>query len=359
MYFYATRLALPLLRFLSAETAHRLTIQVLKAGFAPRTAPTDDPILATSLFGIDFANPIGLAAGFDKNADVMAPMHRWGFGFVEVGTVTPKPQSGNPLPRLFRLREDRAVINRMGFNNDGLSAAAAKLAVAKRLRPIGINLGKNRDAADAVADYCQGVATMTPYADYLVINVSSPNTPGLRDLQKRSEVSQLIDAVANARDAVRGTRTPPLLLKIAPDLSERELSDIADVALSSRIDGVIISNTTVARPASLKSPHAPEPGGLSGKPLLEASTRLLAHFYQMTDGKVPLVGVGGIASGADAYAKILAGASLVQLYSALAFEGPGLIHEIKRDLAACLRRDGFKTLKEAVGAGRGKVVFVG
>jgi dihydroorotate dehydrogenase len=344
-------LGLPLLRLLPAERAHEITIRALKAGLAPARAPADDPALATRLWHLDFPNPIGLAAGFDKNAEVPDAMLRWGMGFSEIGTVTPRPQAGNPQPRLFRLAEDRAVINRMGFNNEGLGMVTARLTARPRRGIVGANLGKNRDAADATADYCRGVATLAPLADYLVINVSSPNTPGLRDLQRRSEVGALIHAVIEARDAVRLDRPPPILLKISPDLSAQEIDDIAQVALESKIDGIIVSNTTVARPATLRSPNAPEPGGLSGKPLFEPSTAVLAEVYRRTHGRVPLVGVGGVASGEDAYAKIRAGASLVQLYSALVYQGPALIARIKRDLLTCLKRDGFARVADAVGSG--------
>jgi dihydroorotate dehydrogenase len=342
--------ALPLLRRLPPERAHELTIRGLAAGAAPRQVTPDDPILAVRLWDLAFPNPVGLAAGFDKNAEVPDAMLRWGFGLVEIGTVTPRPQLGNPKPRLFRLTQDQAVINRMGFNNQGLEAVAARLARRQRRGVLGANLGKNRDSADAAADYCRGVAALGPYADYLVINVSSPNTPGLRDLQRRSEVGVLIGAVAAARDKLAGNH-PPVLLKIAPDLTRQEQEDIAEVALSSAIDGLIIANTTIARPAELRSPDAPEPGGLSGAPLFQPSTRLLAEMYRLTRGALPLIGVGGIASGADAYAKIRAGASLVQLYTALAYQGPALVGRIKRELADLLRRDGFGSVAEAVGSG--------
>jgi dihydroorotate dehydrogenase len=343
-------LVLPLLRRLPPERAHELTIRGLAAGAAPRRAEPDDPILGVKLWDLAFPNPVGLAAGFDKNAEVPDSMLRWGFGLVEIGTVTPRPQAGNPKPRLFRLTQDQAVINRMGFNNQGLDAVAARLARRQRHGVLGANLGKNRDSADAAADYCRGVAALGPYADYLVINVSSPNTPGLRDLQRRSEVSVLIGAVTAARDALAGHR-PPVLLKIAPDLTRQEQEDIAEVALNSAIDGLIIANTTIARPAELRSPDAPEPGGLSGAPLFQPSTRLLAEMYRLTRGALPLIGVGGIASGVDAYAKIRAGASLIQLYSALTYQGPGLVGRIKRELAELLRGDGFGSVAEAVGSG--------
>ncbi|HXQ40564.1 MAG TPA: quinone-dependent dihydroorotate dehydrogenase [Candidatus Udaeobacter sp.] len=340
--------ALSLIRLLPPETAHRLTIRMLKTLPFPGTAPADDPILRERVFGLDFPNPIGLAAGFDKNAEVFARMGRFGFSFVEIGSVTPRPQAGNPRPRLFRLAADQAVINRMGFNSDGLAAVAARLAKAGRAgRPLlGINLGKNKESFDAVADYVAGVAAMGALADYLVVNVSSPNTPGLRALQDAGALERLLAAVMAARGGVR----PPLLLKIAPDLAMADRQDIARVALASGIDGLIVSNTTTDRPRSLKSASASEAGGLSGRPLFAPSTALLADMYRLTGGKLPLIGVGGIASGADAYAKIRAGASLVQLYTALVYHGPGLVARIKADLALRLRADGFARLAYAVGA---------
>jgi dihydroorotate dehydrogenase len=350
-----TSLALPLLRLLPPERAHRLTIRALAAGWAPRRPAADDASLATRLWGRDFPNPIGLAAGFDKNAEVPDAMLRWGFGFVEIGSVTPRPQAGNPRPRLFRLTRDGAVINRMGFNNDGLDAVQARLAARQRMGILGANLGKNRDSASAAADYSAGVAKLAAHSDYLVVNVSSPNTPGLRDLQRRSDAAMLIAAVIEARAALQLDRPPPMLLKIAPDLTSRDCEDIAIVALDSGIDGLIISNTTVARPPELTSQNAPEPGGLSGRPLFEPSTRLLAEMYRLTAGKLPLIGVGGIESGADAYLKIRAGASLVQLYTALTYHGPALIQRIKQELAALLQRDGFASVAAAVGTGVDRV----
>jgi dihydroorotate dehydrogenase len=348
----AARLALPLIRLLPAETAHTVTLRALQSLPLPRRR-NDEPILASTVFGRRFANPVGLAAGFDKNAEVPDTMLRWGFGFTEIGTVTPRPQLGNPRPRLFRLTQDQAVINRMGFNNEGLEAVALRLKRRRRSEAslLGANLGKNRDSADAVADYCRGVALLGPFADYLVINVSSPNTPGLRDLQRRGELSILIEAVLEERARLKLDRLPPVLLKVAPDLNSQEIEDIALTVNASTIDGLIVSNTTVARPASLVSRSAPEPGGLSGRPLFEASTKLLAELYRLTEGKLPLIGVGGIASGADAYAKIRAGASLVQLYTALVYQGPGLVRRVKTELAELLRRDGFHSLAEAVGSG--------
>jgi len=346
---------LSLLRLLPPEAAHELTLRLLASGLAPRSQEADDPILAARVWGLDFPNPVGLAAGFDKNALVPDAMLGLGFGFTEIGSVTPRPQPGNPKPRLFRLKEDEAVINRMGFNNAGLAVAAERLQARQgRGGIVGANIGKNRDAADAAADYAMGVRALGPLADYLVVNISSPNTPGLRDLQRRSELSVLIEKLLRVRQGTVTTPTPPLLIKIAPDLTQTERADIAAIALDSGIDGIIVSNTTVLRPDTLMSRHAPEPGGLSGRPLFAPSTRLLAEMYRMTKGRVPLIGVGGIASGADAYAKIRAGASLIQLYTALVYQGPGLIGAIKRDLATLLRRDGFHSIAEAVGSATGK-----
>jgi dihydroorotate dehydrogenase len=344
-------LALPLARLLPPEAAHRATIRALAMGLAPRTPVPDPPSLAVKLWRYRLANPIGLAAGFDKDAEVPDSMLAFGFGFVECGTITPLPQRGNPKPRLFRLPEDRAVINRLGFNSGGLEAAAQRLAL-RRDRPgvVGANIGKNRDTLDDIGDYVEGVRVLAPLVDYLAVNVSSPNTPGLRDLQRKSAVTRLIGKLMEARAKAALRHPPPLLLKIAPDLSSEERVDLAEAALGSGIDGLIISNTTVARPATLTSGNAHEPGGLSGAPLFEPSTALLAEMYRLTSGKLPIIGVGGIASGADAYRKIRAGASLVQLYTALVFHGPGLVRRIKDELAQLLARDGFTSVAAAVGA---------
>jgi dihydroorotate dehydrogenase len=343
---------LPLLRRLPPETAHDLSLRALRLGLVLPRHHGSDPILKTRVWSLDFANPIGLAAGYDKDAKVPDALLGLGFGFVEIGSVTPLPQPGNPKPRLFRLGRDGAIINRFGFNSEGLEAVAARLAARSgRGGIVGANLGKNRDAADAEADYERGVRRLAPLAQYLVINVSSPNTPGLRDLQRRSAVTALVRRLLAARDEVVPHNPPPLLLKIAPDLTEEERTDLAAVALTSGIDGLVISNTTVSRPQGLRGAAAHEPGGLSGKPLFGPSTALLAEMYRLTSGKVPLVGVGGVANGADAYAKIRAGASLVQLYTALIYRGPDLVGRIKADLAVRLRRDGFASVADAVGAG--------
>jgi len=328
----------PLVKLLPPETAHRVAIEGLKIA-PPKQAKPRDPRLAVEAFGLRFPNPLGLAAGFDKNAEVPGAMLRLGFGHVEVGTLTPRPQPGNPRPRLFRLSEDGAVINRFGFNNEGYEKALARLA----RRPaglIGVNVGANKDAADRIADYVLGVETFAPVADYLAINISSPNTPGLRDLQRREALDELVARAVEARDESAPRR--PLLVKIAPDLDDRGLDDVVAVALARRIDGLIVGNTTLARPASLGSRHRGEAGGLSGRPLFEPSTRLLARAYRAVGGATPLIGCGGVESAATALAKIEAGASLVQLYTGLALNGVGVVGEIL---------DGLTRVVEARGAG--------
>ena len=341
----------PLIRLLEPETAHGMTIRALKWGLVPEQEPFEDDCLRLRLWDRDFPNPIGLAAGFDKNAEVPDRTLALGFGFVEVGSVTPRPQAGNPRPRLFRLTRDRAVINRMGFNNDGLEAVAGRLGAGSRMGIVGVNLGVNRDSADAAADYAAGARALAGLADYLVVNVSSPNTPGVRALQGRGPLEALLQAVLQAKEE-GGTR-PPVLLKIAPDLTGDDMEDIAEVALASGIDGLIATNTTIERPTALAGRRRDEAGGLSGAPLFAPSTRVLADMYRQTAGRLPLIGVGGVSSGADAYAKIRAGASLVQLYTALVFDGPGLVMRIKGELAGLLRADGFTTVAEAVGADHG------
>ena len=344
----------PVLRRLPAEAAHDLTVRALEAGLGrligDRAAlEPDPPILAQRLWGLDFSNPVGLAAGFDKDARVVEPMRRFGFGFVETGTVTPRPQPGNPKPRLFRLEEDQAIVNRMGFNSGGLDAAIDRLERRPRAGIVGVNLGKNRDSGDAVADYAEGIRRASKVADYLVVNISSPNTPGLRDLQRRESLRALLGQLLGAREAT--DCRVPLLVKIAPDLTPQEREDIAAVALETGIDGLIVSNTTVDRPTEIVSLDAKELGGLSGRPLFAASTALLADIYRFTGGRLPLIGVGGVASAVDAYQKIRAGACLVQLYTALVFAGPGLVTSIKRGLAELLGAEGFASVAEAVGTG--------
>lgn len=342
-------LARPLLMAMDAEQAHNLTIKALKTGLVPRVGGRDASSLATQVFGLDFPNPIGLAPGFDKNAEVPDAMLKLGFGFVECGTVTPQPQDGNPKPRLFRVPSARAVINRFGFNNQGLDAYATNLKLRLgRAGIVGGNVGKNKLTEDAASDYVACIERVAPLVSYLTVNVSSPNTPGLRTLQSRDALADLLGRCLEAR--ARSDVRPPLLLKVAPDLTDEDKADIAAVVLESGIDGLIVSNTTLARPAAIPPALAAEAGGLSGVPLMEPSTKVLGEFYRLLGGRVPLVGVGGVASGADAYAKIRAGASLVQLYSALVYEGPGLVGRIKADLAALLARDGFAHVADAVGA---------
>ena len=347
----------PVLAALDPERAHGLTIRALKAGLGPRGTAPDDPRLSVRVFGRGFSNPLGLAAGFDKNAEVYGPMSRMGLGFVEVGSITPQPQPGNPKPRMFRLARDRAVINRMGFNNGGAAAAEANLARRGSLAPnalIGVNLGKNKTSEDAAADYRIGTERLSRYADYMVVNVSSPNTPGLRALQDTDELRRILTAVQEAKQDGPGG-PPPVLVKVAPDLTDEDVADLSTLALegqeSGLIDGLIVSNTTIARPDTLADRQlAGEAGGLSGAPLFDASTAILRAFYGETKGRVPLIGVGGISSGADAYAKIRAGATLVQLYTALAYQGPDLIASIKADLLRRMQADGLTRITGAIGA---------
>jgi dihydroorotate dehydrogenase len=332
------------LRRIDPETAHGLAIKGLKSGFGPRSG-ANDPVLAVTVAGLAMPNCLGLAAGFDKDAEVANAMLVAGFGFVECGTVTPLPQAGNARPRLFRLSADRAVINRMGFNNQGLEAFAARLAGRKRAGIVGANLGANKNASDRAADYVAGLKRLTGLCDYFTVNVSSPNTPGLRSLQTKAALNDLLDRLVDAR----GDATP-VFLKVAPDLNDWEISDIAEAVARHGFNGIIVSNTTLQRPETLKSPYKTETGGLSGAPLASLSTDILRRFRQAAP-TMTLIGVGGVASGADAYAKIRAGANAVQLYSALVYEGPGLIGRIKRDLAAHLRADGFASVEAARGTG--------
>jgi dihydroorotate dehydrogenase len=335
-------------RFLPPETAHRGTLALLRAGaaFLP-SAPADDRRLAVNILGRQFPNPIGLAAGFDKDAEAPDAMLKLGFGFVECGTVTPRPQNGNPRPRLFRLTEDGAVINRMGFNNRGMVDMARRLRARKRGGIVGINIGANKDSVDRAMDYREGFSCLAPLADYIAVNVSSPNTPGLRGLQNRDELKHLLELLTQAR-AVANLQIP-LLLKIAPDLDEHGLDGIAEVVLASGIEGMIVSNTTIARPASLKNAQAHQSGGLSGAPLFGPSTAVLKAVRDRIGLRPVLIGVGGVASGEQAYAKLRAGADLVQLYTALAYRGPGLIARIKSELLACLDRDGFASVADVKG----------
>lgn len=336
----------PLAGLFDPESAHEATVRALELLPLPAAAP-DDPGLACAAFGLTFSNPLGVAAGFDKNARVPDALLRLGFGFVEVGGVTPLPQPGNPSPRVFRLAEDSAVINRYGLNSEGMEVVAARLARRARNGILGINFGANKDSADRIADYVALLRRVGPFADFVTLNISSPNTPGLRDLQGRAFLDELLARVLDARtEAGLDTR---VLLKIAPDIDDVQLDDIVDVARARGVDGMIVSNTTIARPASLKSVYAPETGGLSGRPLFRPSTIVLAKTFQRVEGAFPLVGVGGIASAEDALAKISAGASLLQLYSALVYAGPALIDEIKRGLVAALRREQVDSLAALVG----------
>jgi dihydroorotate dehydrogenase len=344
--------SLPLLRWLDPEDAHRLAIHGLKMLPAVRPRP-DDPKLAVRAFGLNFPNPIGMAAGFDKSAEVPDALLRLGFGFVEIGTVTPKPQTGNPRQRLFRLERDEAVINRMGFNNDGADAVLLRLASRAHLHGIlGVNVGANKDSSDRAADYVKLIETFAPVASYFTVNVSSPNTPGLRNLQQAVALDDLLARVIDARQQVREKAgDTPVLLKIAPDLSLTELDDVVHIARSRRVDGMIVANTTLARPSTLREQsRAKEQGGLSGRPLFRLSTRMVAETYVRAEGAFPLIGVGGIDTGGAALTKIRAGASLIQLYSSLIYKGLGLVDDIKRDLTSTLLRTGRDQLSEIVGA---------
>ena len=345
------RVAWPLLRLLPPETAHGLALRALARGLVPAGRRREFPALRTRVWDIDLANPIGLAAGFDKDAVATDALLALGFGFVEVGTVTPRPQTGNPRPRLFRLIEDEGLINRLGFNSSGLDAVAPRLGATRHTGGVvGANIGINQDSADAVADYLAGFKALHGRVDYVAVNVSSPNTPGLRELQGRNRLAPLLAALleTRARLTPAGQRPLPLLLKIAPDVDDRDKADIAAVGLETGLDGLIVGNTTVARDG-LTSRHRGETGGLSGRPLFARSTALLAEMYRLTEGRMPLVGVGGVSTGADAYAKIRAGASLVQLYTALVYHGPGLVGRIKAELAERLAADGFTSVTDAVG----------
>jgi dihydroorotate dehydrogenase len=345
-------LSLPLLRWLDPEDAHRLAIQGLRL-LPPLRTRLDNAKLAVRAFGLNFPNPIGMSAGFDKNAEVPDALLRLGFGFVEIGTVTPKPQSGNPRPRLFRLARDEAVINRLGFNNDGAEPVLRRLASRANLGGIiGVNVGANKDSPDRVADYVRLIETFAPVASYFTVNVSSPNTPGLRNMQQAHILDDLLAKVIDARERVRAKAgDSPVLLKIAPDLSLAELDEVVHVARSRRVDGMIVANTTVGRPSSLReTARAKEQGGLSGRPLFRLSTRMVAETYVRAEGAFPLIGVGGIDSGGAALTKIRAGASLIQLYSPLVFKGLGLVDDIKSDLTSTLLRTGREQLSEIVGA---------
>ena len=342
-------LAARVLHVLDPEDAHGVTIKGLEMGLGPRVG-RDDPILATTVAGLALPNCVGLAPGFDKNAQVFGPMLAAGFGFVECGTVTPLPQVGNPRPRLFRLTEDQGVINRMGFNNEGLEPFAARLA---RRGPgvIGANIGANKDAVDRIDDYVTGLTRLWGLASYFTINISSPNTPGLRALQTKAALEELLGRLAESRDSLPAAGRVPMFLKVAPDLEAGEVEAIVETVIANGLSGIIVSNTTVGRP-DLRSSHAGETGGLSGAPLKALAQQMMGEFHAATAGRAALIGAGGIASGADAYARIRAGACAVQLYSAMVFGGPGLVQRIKHDLAQRLRADGFANVAAAVGANR-------
>jgi len=348
MYKFGTKL----MRVLPAERAHNMTIKALQAGLGPIAPQTAPPDLGVSTGGLTLPNPVGLAAGFDKNAQVPSAMLAAGFGFVECGTVTPRPQGGNPKPRLFRLTEDRAVINRMGFNNGGLDAFKSRLEKRRgRDGIIGANLGANKDSDDRIGDYVTGLRALWGLPDYFTVNISSPNTPGLRGLQEAGAMDDLLGRISEARAALAGDMpSVPIFLKVAPDLDFTQIDRIVEQARHYGMNAIIVSNTTIARPKSLQSKHKGESGGLSGAPLFEASTEILKEFASAANGSIDLIGVGGIETGAQAYAKIRAGAKAVQLYSALVYFGPGLVMDIRRDLASRVRADGFRTVAEAVGA---------
>ncbi|XP_074769615.1 dihydroorotate dehydrogenase (quinone), mitochondrial isoform X4 [Athene noctua] len=350
---------MPALRALPPETAHGLALRAAALGLLPPARP-DGPALEVRVLGHRFRNPVGLAAGFDKQGEAVDGLYKMGFGFVEVGTVTPQPQEGNPRPRVFRLAEDEAVINRYGFNSHGHVAVERRLRARQEMQlrltgegmPLGVNLGKNKSSTNAAADYVAGVRTLGPLADYLVVNVSSPNTPGLRDLQGKAELRDLLTKVLAERDALPCEHKPAVLVKISPDLTAQDKRDIASVVRELGVDGLIVSNTTVSRPSGLRSRQHMEPGGLSGKPLRELSTQTVREMYTLTQGRVPIVGVGGVSSGHDALEKIRAGASLVQMYTALVYHGPLVVGTVKRELEELLRdsRTSWRRLEQITGA---------
>lgn len=347
-------LARPLVFSFDPESAHNITLKLMKTGLLPACPAVHDPALEMTLWGLKFPNPVGLSAGFDKNAEVIGPAFNLGFGFVEVGTVTPKPQGGNPKPRVFRDARSAAIINRMGFPNAGMNAFKENFSKflsggTKPAGVIGINIGMNKGQTEPAKDYAALIRMLGPMADYLTVNISSPNTPGLRDLQKREPLLELLGALKEERKKACGDHPPPLLVKLAPDLDEARQQELAQAITDAEIDGLILTNTTIARPDNLPAPFAGQQGGLSGQPLTQRSTEIIRNFYRLTKGRVPIIGVGGISSGRDAYEKIRAGASLVQLYTALVFKGPAVANSINGELLGLLRADGLSHLSQAVG----------
>ncbi len=347
-------IARPFIFKMEPEKAHKMTLCLMKKGLLPIPAQANDPVLETTLWGHKFPNPIGLAAGFDKNAEVIEPSFKLGFGFVEVGTVTPKPQHGNPKPRIFRDTDNEAVINRMGFPNGGMNEFKANFEkfLSAKSRPsgvVGINIGMNKSQSEPAKDYGILIKMLGPMADYLTVNISSPNTPGLRDLQRREPLLELLGVIKEERKKACGNHPPPILVKLAPDLDSAAQEELAQALLEAQIEGIILTNTTLDRPDYLPKDFAAQKGGLSGKPVRDKSTSAIRNFYRLTKGEIPIIGAGGISSGKDAYEKIKAGASLVQLYSSLVFQGPDVIRYVKLELADLLKNDGYATLSEAVG----------
>ena len=341
-----------ILKFLPPELAHSFSIKALKY-FNLKYDNINDPILSQHILGLDFPNPIGLAAGFDKNAEVISSMFSLGFGFIEVGTITPLPQNGNPKPRVFRLEEDKGIINSLGFNNKGILKAKKNLIKFKsssnKNRIVGVNLGINKNSTDSINDYLFGIESFCNLANYITINISSPNTVGLRDLQLRGKIENLIKQVVLKREKIDSLTKIPIFIKISPDLNDDQLRDLALISLANNIDGLIITNTTINRPNNLLSKNKNFKGGLSGKPLFQASNKILKKMYNLTNGQIILIGVGGISSGSDCYEKIKSGASLIQLYSALTFSGPSLISKIKKELVDLIKTDGYKNISDLIG----------
>ena len=344
--------SLKILRLLPPELSHTITINFLKY-FKVRQKNIEDPILAQHLMGLDFENPIGLAAGFDKNAEVMHSMFSFGFGFIEVGTITPQPQTGNIKPRVFRLSEDKAIINSLGFNNKGIKKIKKNLIKHQKSylnnKIVGVNIGKNKNSSEAIDDYLIGLEELGDLASYITINISSPNTEGLRDLQLRGKIEKLIKKIMDKRDEIKNIITRPILIKISPDLNEDQLRDIALISLANNIDGLILTNSTIKRDNNLISINKERKGGLSGKPLFDNSNVVLKKMFELTNGQIPLIGFGGVSSGRDCYEKIKSGASLIQLYTALVYSGPNLINNLKSDLIDLIKTDGYKNISEVVG----------